>query len=125
MRTRIVQIARPTIYPACCIGCAAVENSDRTFFVDLGFDISHMFDARPEGLVYMCDVCLREYVKAFMNIIEEQARTLKDVTLGGPRTDPIFDGYRETIDSIERRVDENGSDSDAQAESSLTASFGG
>ena len=125
MRTRKVQVVRPVIYPACCVSCFAVENSGRLFFVDLGFDISHLFDAQPEGVVYLCNICMVDYLKTFMEIIEERERTLGDISFGGPRTNSVFDGYRATIDSIQHGTESNSNDVEPLSESNLTANFGG
>lgn len=122
-RVRNCIATKPHLYPACCVCCGAVELSGR-YFVDLGFDIDHMYDAMPDGAVYMCEICLRNYVREFMDIIEEQDRTLEDVSFGRPRTDPVFDGYRETLDRIEQRTEQDGSDS-VPEQDILSASFGG
>lgn len=124
MRHREITVTQPTFHPSCCVSCGAVENTGKAFFIDLGFDINFLYDALPDGTVYLCSECMLTYVRKFMEIIEEQARTLEDVTFGGTRTDPIFDGYRETIDAYERAVESH--DNSSQSEpSALTASFGG
>ena len=123
MRHREVIVTAPIQHPSCCVSCGAVENSGR-FFVDLGFDINFLYDALPDGTVYLCSECMMTYVRKFMEIIEEQARTLEDVTFGGTRTNPIFDGYRETVDRYEYAVNEYDSSSEPEP-ASLTASFGG
>ena len=123
MGARPVQVSKPHLFPACCVNCGAVEISGR-WFVDLGFEINHLYDAFPDGAVYMCEVCLREYVRIFMKIIEEQERILGDVTFGRPRTDPVFDGYREKLDSFQSGLD-SATTSSEQDSPTLTASFGG
>lgn len=124
MGYRNVTVSKPHLFPACCVNCGAVELSGR-WFVDLGFEINHLYDAFPDGAVYMCEICVREYVRKFMDIIEEQTRGLEDLSFGRPRTDPVFDGYRETLDAIEQRTVENGSDSESKQDDTFSASFGG
>lgn len=109
MGYRPVIVSKPHLFPACCVNCGAVENSGRRYFVDLGFEINHMYDAFPDGAVYMCDICVHEYVRKFMQIIEEQAVTLGDLNFGPGRTNPFFDRHRELLDEVEQRTDENSS----------------
>ena len=113
------------MFPHACINCGAVGISQRQFFVDLGFEINHLYDAFPDGAVYMCNVCVREYIDIFMKIIEEQAETLGDITFGERRTDPVFDGYREKLSSIEHRIEQDNLESEPEPAVPLSASFGG
>lgn len=126
MAHRKMQVLPPVGYPHCCVLCGAVENSGR-WFVDLGFDIDHRFDAMPDGAVYFCSECARDFVQRLMTIIEQQEMGLDYVRFGGNRTDPVFDEYRQSIDAIEQHSDEHESNSDDEVNSTpiLTATFGG
>jgi hypothetical protein len=124
---RNISVARPIMYPACCISCGTVENSGR-WFVDLGFNIDERFDAMPDGVVYLCSECVRNFIKDLMRIVEEQDGGLARVRLEGNRTDPIFDEYREVLNGIELAVNERNSDvseTEQHTDSFAAGRFGG
>jgi len=121
-----MKVCQPIMYPACCINCGTVENSGR-WFVDLGFNIDERFDAMPDGVVYLCQICVKNFIKDLMKIVEEQEMGLDYVQFGGNRTNPVFDEYREVLDRSESSVDtsEPGISTAKVSSSSLSATFGG
>jgi hypothetical protein len=123
---RGITVAKPRMFPACCISCGTIELSGR-WFVDLGIDIDEKFDAMPDGVVYLCSVCVKEHIRILMQIVEEQEMGLDRVRFDRNRTDPLFDEYREILDGIESAADSDDSD-DSETEkrpSGLSATFGG
>ena len=123
MSQRRIQVQEPVMYPSCCVNCGAVQNSGR-WFVDLGFDIDNRFDALPEGVVYLCEICVRNFIRELMTVVEKQEMGLDYVRFRGNQSDPVFNEYRQQLDGIEQGTDSNGTDVGV-SKSILTATFGG
>lgn len=106
---RKMTVAQPVMYPACCLNCGAVQNSGR-WFVDLGFDIDERFDAMPDGVVYLCSECVKNFITQLMEIVEEKEMGLDYVAFGGTKSYPVFDEHREVLNRSESKTDGNDSD---------------
>lgn len=97
----------PVQFPYSCSGCSAVENSHRRYFVDLGFNEFEY--GQGAGKIYLCDICLENFVKSLQVIIDEKNLTLGDMRFpnGISRTDKVPDEPEHAVDGSSSGIDES------------------
>jgi hypothetical protein len=83
----------PPLFPYCCAGCSAVENSNRQYYVDLGF--MEFEYGQGAGTLYLCNICLGHFVNDLQNIILEKNKTLADVVFSSP-VESVSNGFGRT-----------------------------
>lgn len=59
---------QPVFYPNVCVRCGC-GTGQREYFIDLGLDLSKLFDPLHEGNVYYCNECAKNLVTDLNRII--------------------------------------------------------
>jgi hypothetical protein len=103
MVMRPVQImSKPPAYPHVCVVCG--KQDDRDYFVDLGFDISDLYQPVWEGCVYLCNMCMENVVNSYQAQLTKYHGT--DLLKGHTYK------YVEGLDPAQGELDFNGTGSD-------------
>jgi hypothetical protein len=101
MVMRPVQIVdKPPVHPHVCVQCG--KQDDRDYFVDLGFDISVLYQPLWEGCIYLCNLCMENLVNSYQTQLTKFYGT--DALQG--QTYKYADG----VDPLQGELDLNGTD---------------
>ncbi len=68
----------PPAYPHVCIVCGHGAGPYREFFIDLGFDITTLYQPIREGAVYLCNACAPSIVDGIILIMNSHANAVMD-----------------------------------------------
>jgi hypothetical protein len=96
----VMIVDKPPVHPHVCVQCG--KQDDRDYFVDLGFDISVLYQPLWEGCIYLCNLCMENIVNSYQAALTKfygtdnlQGQTYK---------------YADGVDPLQGELDLNGTD---------------